>query len=117
MHCVIKFTTILDYFMRHSRWGSKKNDKKLIRKLIREPFEDENNNSKNSNSLKKVLYWLGQMIKSIHDTNFREFLLKNQQELDKETKKNIIDLTKDDQQQEIPIEEKLKRRQEKDDRS
>ncbi|EGG24700.1 hypothetical protein DFA_02944 [Cavenderia fasciculata] len=81
------------------------------------------------------------MIKSIQDANFRESELKNQQELDKETKKKIIDLTKDDIQvkQEIPIvkkendrfdqlekrlsmlfgakEEKLKRRQEKDDRS
>ncbi|EGG14755.1 hypothetical protein DFA_11015 [Cavenderia fasciculata] len=102
----------------------------------------------NRNFLKKavpVLAWSNPnevtMIKSIQDANFRDSVLKNQQELDKETKKKIIDLTKDDIQvkQEIPIvkkendrfdqlekrlsmlfgakEEKLKRRQEKDDRS
>ncbi|EGG18240.1 hypothetical protein DFA_03727 [Cavenderia fasciculata] len=99
----------------------------------------------NNNSLKKAaLSWSNSnevaMIKSIQDANFRESVLKNQQELDKETKKKIIDLTNDQQvKQEIPIikkendrfdqlekrlsmlfeakEEKLKRRQEKDDRS
>ncbi|EGG20063.1 hypothetical protein DFA_07180 [Cavenderia fasciculata] len=122
---------------------SKKNDKKLIRKLIREALDDERKQQQQlSKESSPVLAWSNPnevaMIKSIQDANFRESVLKNQQELDKETKKKIIDLTKDDQQ-EIPIlkkendrfdqlekrlsmlfeakEEKLKRRQEKDDRS
>ncbi|EGG14412.1 hypothetical protein DFA_12184 [Cavenderia fasciculata] len=125
---------------------SKKNDKKLIRKLIREALDDERKQQQQlSKESSPVLAWSNPnevaMIKSIQDANFRESVLKNQQELDKETKKKIIDLTKDDIQvkQEIPIvkkendrfdqlekrlsmlfeakEEKLKRRQEKDDRS
>ncbi|EGG13256.1 hypothetical protein DFA_00001, partial [Cavenderia fasciculata] len=98
---------------------SKKNDKKLIRKLIREALDDERKQQQHlSKESSPVLAWSNPnevaMIKSIQDTNFRESLLKNQQELDKETKKKIIDLTKDDiqvkqteQQQQIMVDQIL----------
>ncbi|EGG19243.1 hypothetical protein DFA_02028 [Cavenderia fasciculata] len=95
---------------------SKKNDKKLIRKLIREALEDEKqqHQQQQKQQLSKespVLAWSNpnqvEMIKSIQGTNFRESLLKNQQELDKETKKKIIDLTKDD----IQVKQEINTRQ------
>ncbi|KYQ88907.1 hypothetical protein DLAC_10490 [Tieghemostelium lacteum] len=70
---------------------SKKTDIDLVKKLINEAIKFNrptlNASASSSNEIP--------LIRSIQDSNFKEQLLKQQQELEKQTKQKIIDLTKE----------------------